>query len=389
MNRLIAVLLLAFCAAPVVQAASPRLPIVAAAKAGLDAERLSGIDDIVATGIKNKQMPGCVVLVARHGQIAFLKAYGDKQVAPQRVAMTTDTVFDLASLTKPLATATSIMKLVEEGQVKLAAPVAQYIPEFSAAGKEEITIEHLLTHQGGLIADNALADYSDGPAKAWERVFALKPIAPPGERFVYSDVGFEVLGQVVERVSQQPLNEFASAKIFQPLGLTATGYLPDAALRARAAPTERRNGTWMQGEVHDPRAYRLGGVAGHAGLFSTAEDLAVYAQMLLDEGTHGDVQVLKPATVREMFRARQVPGENWRELGWDARSGYSSNRGQGLSSQAVGHGGFTGTVLWIDPELDLFYIFLSNRVHPDGQGSVNRLAGAIGTLVVESVLPQN
>lgn len=369
-------------------AAPPRLPIVAPHEAGLRAEKLQQIDTLVAEGLQNKQMPGCVVLVARHGKIALLKAYGDKRVEPadQREAMTTDTVFDLASLTKPIATATSVMKLVEQGKVQLDAPAAKYIPEFGSAGKDKITIEHLLTHQAGLIADNALADYQDGVEKAWERLFALKPLAKPGERFIYSDVCFEVLGQVVERVSGQPLNEFAREEIYAPLGMQETGYLPPEKLRHRAAPTQQRNGQWMQGEVHDPRAYLLDGVAGHAGLFSTAEDLAVYAQMLLGEGTYHDVQVFKPETVREMLTRRKVPGDQFRALGWDAKSGFSSNRGAGLSERAVGHGGFTGTVIWIDPELELFYIFLANRVHPDGKGNVNRLAGAIGTVVAESVL---
>jgi CubicO group peptidase (beta-lactamase class C family) len=369
-------------------AAPPRLPLAKPADAALDGAKLVKIDELVAEGLKNQQMPGCVVLVARHGKVAWLKAYGDKRIEPaeQRQAMSTDTVFDLASLTKPIATATSIMKLVEQGKVQLDAPAAKYIPEFAAAGKDKITIEHLLTHQAGLIADNALADYQDGVSKAWERVFALKPLAPPGERFIYSDVCFELLGQVVERVSGQPLNEFARDNVYAPLGMQETCYLPSQSLCQRAAPTQQRNGKWMQGEVHDPRAHLLEGVAGHAGLFSTAEDLAVYAQMLLGEGTYHGVQVFKPETVRAMFARRKVPGNHFRALGWDAKSGFSSNRGTGLSEQAVGHGGFTGTVIWIDPKLDLFYIFLSNRVHPDGKGNVNRLAGAIGTVVAESVL---
>lgn len=359
-------------------AAPPQLPRVAPAEAGLDAEKLGEIRSIIERGLANKQMPGCVLLVARHGKIALLEAYGNKTDGQK---MTTDTVFDLASLTKPIATATAVMKLVEDGKIELNKPVAQYLPEFAASGKESITVEHLLTHQGGLIADNALKDYQEGIDTAWQKLFALRPLAPPGERFIYSDVGFEVLGKLVEKTSGSTLDVYVREQLFAPLGMTETGYLPGEALRQRAAPTQKRNDQWMQGEVHDPRAHLLGGVAGHAGLFSTASDLAIYAQMLLGRGQYADVRVLKSETVDEMFRRREVPGKQFRALGWDARSGFSSNRGDGLSDRAVGHGGFTGTVIWIDPELDLFYIFLSNRVHPDGKGSVNKLAGELGTII--------
>jgi CubicO group peptidase (beta-lactamase class C family) len=205
-----------------------------------------------------------------------------------------------------------------------------------------------------------------------------------GERFIYSDVGFEVLGKLVERVGAQPLDEFLAKNVFAPLGMHNTGYRPTAELRARAAPTQQRDGTLLQGEVHDPRAHLLGGVAGHAGLFSTAEDLAIYAQMLLNRGEYCGVRVLKPETVDEMFRPREVPGKSLRALGWDVRSGFSSNRGDGLSDRAVGHGGFTGTVLWIDPQRDLYYIFLASRLYPDGQGNVNKLAGEIGTIIADA-----
>jgi CubicO group peptidase (beta-lactamase class C family) len=318
------------------------------------------------------------VLVMRHAKVAWLKAYGKKNADD---AMTTDTVFDLASLTKPIATATSVMKLVEQKKIDVEEPVMKYLPDFAANGKEEITVADLLTHQGGLIADNALADYQNGAEKAWQRLFALKPVAKRGEKFIYSDVSFETLGKLVEQASGKPLNEFARDEIFAPLGMTETGYLPAEPLRQRAAPTQQREGRWMQGEVHDPRAYLLDGVAGHAGLFSTAEDLAIYAQMLLNRGEYGGVRVLQAETVELMLAPRKVPGDQLRTYGWDMRTGFSINRGKGLSDRAVGHGGFTGTVIWIDPELDLAYIFLSNRVYPDGKGNVNRLAGEIGTVV--------
>jgi CubicO group peptidase (beta-lactamase class C family) len=327
------------------------------------------------------------VAIGRREKMLLLRAYGDKQFEPSRAAMTIDTVFDLASLTKPVATATSIMVLAQHGKLRLDDRVAQHIPEFGQEGKEQITVFDLLTHQGGLIADNPLTDYADGPEKAWQRIFALKPQAAPGTRFVYSDMGYIVLGEVVRRVAGQGLDEFTRDHIFRPLGMNETCYLPGEDLRRRAAPTEKRDGHWMQGEVHDPRAYALGGVAGHAGLFSTAADLAIYARMMLAGGQYDDVRVLSECSLAEMVKPRSVSSE-LRGLGWDIKSGYSSNRGTSFSPRAFGHGGFTGTTLWIDPGLDLFVIFLSNRLHPDGKGNVNPLAGRIGTIAANAHVGQ-
>ncbi len=347
--------------------------------------RLAEIDRIVAEGLKSKRMRGCVVLVGRRDKIVWLKAYGDRQVEPERVKMTTDTVFDLASLTKPVATATSVMILIERGKLRLDDPVARHIPEFGQNGKQDVTVLQLLTHQGGLIPDNPLADYADGPAKAWQRIWALKPHVPPGSKFVYTDVGYLVLGELIRRVSGKNVHEFSRENIFRPLGMNETGYLPGQSLRRRAAPTEKRDGAWIRGEVHDPRAYRLGGIAGHAGLFSTAEDLSVYARMMLGGGQFRGVRILARETLAEMIRPRHLPSGGARGLGWDMRTGYSSNRGRSFSSRAFGHGGFTGTVIWIDPGLDLFVIFLSSRLHPDGKGSVNPLAGRIGTAAADAI----
>jgi uncharacterized protein YbbC (DUF1343 family) len=361
-----------------------KLAEVRPADVALDPDGLAKIDSLVDASIKAGQMPGCVVLVGRHGKIAFLRAYGKRQIEPTSLPMTTDTLFDLASLTKPIATATSIMLLAERGKLRIDDPVAHYIPEFATAGKEKITIRHLLTHTGGLIPDNSLDDYEGGPEKAWKRIFAMKPVSAAGGKFAYSDVGFIVIGEVVRRVSGQDLHRFSHENIFAPLGLAETGYLPSEELRRRAAPTERRAGHWMLGEVHDPRSFLLGGVAGHAGLFSTARDLAVYSQMLLNRGQYGGARVLAESTVRQMIEPWHGSG-GYRSLGWDVHSVYSGNRGESFSPRAFGHGGFTGTGLWIDPELDLFVIFLSNRVHPDGKGNVNRLIGRIGNIAGESI----
>jgi uncharacterized protein YbbC (DUF1343 family)/CubicO group peptidase (beta-lactamase class C family) len=353
---------------------------------GMDPARLAVIDELVTEGLRNDNMPGAVVLVARHGTVVYFKAFGSRQVQPSELPMTTDTVFDMASITKPVATASSVMRLVEQGKIDLAAPVAQYIPDFGQNGKEEVTVYQLLTHQSGLLPDNSIDDYNDGPAAAFERIHALSLRAPPRTRFIYSDVNFITLGELVQTVSGLSVHEFSRQHMYEPLGMSETGYLPPDELRQRAAPTEQREGRWMQGEVHDPRAYKLDGIAGHAGLFSTAEDLAVFAQMLLGGGEYQGVRILKRETFELMTRGNEVPGGGYRALGWDSRSGYSSNRGDLLSARAFGHGGFTGTVLWIDPELDLFYIFLSNRVHPDGKGLVNPLAGRIGTVAAAAIV---
>lgn len=376
--------LLALAAMPAGVARGEGLPRAEPSEVGFDAEHLRQLDETIAQALVEKKMPGCVFCVGRQGKIAWLKAYGNRELEPTTIPMTVDTLFDLASITKPVATACSVMLLVEQGKLGLDDKVAQHIPEFAVEGKGPITIRDLLLHVSGLLPDNALADYEQGPEEALRRICALRLRAPTGEKFIYSDVNFIVLGEIVRRASGQDLHAFTQTHFFRPLGLRRTGYRPEADWRELAAPTEQRDGRWIKGEVHDPRAFKLGGIAGHAGLFSTAEELAVFAQMLLDEGRHGDRRILAAETIATMTRAYQVPNAV-RGLGWDKRSGYSSNRGTGLSDSAFGHGGFTGTVLWVDPELELFYVFLSNRVHPGGKGLVNPLAGRLGTIVVDSL----
>lgn len=362
-----------------------QIPTVSPESLGMDSARLNVIDDIVREGLEQSKMPGCVVLIGRRGGIVLHRAYGDRQTQPTQNPMLADTVFDLASLTKPIATATSIMSLVERGQIDIAARVSQYIPEFAANGKESITVHQLLTHQSGLIPDNALADYQMGIDEAFRRINALKPTTDPGTKFIYSDVNYIVLGTLIRTISGLNVHEYSQQNIYGPLQMTETGYVPADLLKARAAVTEQRDERWMQGEVHDPRAYLLDGIAGHAGLFSTAADLARYATMMLNGGRLGDVQILKPETVELMIRPHPV-SSGFRGLGWDIRTGYSSNRGDLLSGRAFGHGGFTGTGIWIDPELDLFILFLSNRVHPDGKGLVNPLIGRVGTVAASAIV---
>ncbi len=371
-----------------------RLPIGTPDSAGMQTQRLKEIEQLVLDGIQDGKMPGAVVCVGHRGKIVYLEAFGNRQVGDDPQPMTIETVFDMASITKPVATATSVMKLVEDGRIRLASKVVDFFPEFAPNGKDDITIQDMLVHQSGLIPDNALSDYLDGPELAWKRICDLKLVAPVGQEFKYSDVNFIVLAKIIEKVSGKNVHEYSQENIFAPLGMNETGYNPREELKQRAAPTEKRDGQWMRGEVHDPRAYELDGIAGHAGLFSTAQDLAIYAQMMLGQGefkqgelrqSDEPVRILSPQTVRKMTATYRV-SRGSRGLGWDKQSPYSSNRGDLLSPNAFGHGGFTGTVLWIDPELDLFYIFLSNRVHPSGKGSVNHLAGQILNVVASSIV---
>ena len=385
------------CAALAVLAVAGPLPL--AALAGVDAAvspakvatnapaALSdGIDRLVAEALAQGKLPGCVVAVGRASGVVYQKAFGARALLPEKEAMTLDTIFDLASLTKPIATATALMVLAEQGKVDLDERAARYVPAFGTHGKDAITLRQLLTHVSGLPAETPVADYEHGRAGAMKHILALSLKAPPGSKFIYSDVGFLVLEEVIRRVTGGDLAAFADASIFRPLAMNDTGFLPPASARPRIAPTEKRGDAWIRGDVHDPRAYRLGGVAGHAGLFSTANDLARYARMVLGAGVLDGARVLSAQSAAKMLAAHDVPG-GIRALGWDMQSAYSANRGTALSRRAVGHGGYTGASLWIDPNQDLFVIFLSNRVHPDGKGSINALAGAIATLAGTTLAP--
>ena len=337
------------------------------------------IDQLVQDGIEAGQMSGAVVLIANHKETVFQQSYGNRLVSEHSEKMSLDTVFDLASITKPVATATAVMHLVQKGKIDVNEKVSTYLPEFTGNGKESILVSELLLHTGGLIPDNSLKDYEDGPEIAWQKICNLDMTAARGERFMYTDVGFIVLAKVVERLSGKDLNQFTRENIFKPLGMRDTGFLPSKELRERAAATEKRGGQWMRGEVHDPRAFRLGGIAGHAGLFSTAADLANFGQVMLHRGAKFS-HVINQETFALMTTPRMTP-RGTRTYGWDHQSPYSRNRGSNLSDEAFGHGGFTGTVLWIDPTKDLVFIFLSSRLHPDGEGSINSIAGEIATLI--------
>jgi uncharacterized protein YbbC (DUF1343 family) len=371
-----------------------QLPSAAPASVGMSASQLAHIDEAVQAEIARHQLPGAVVLVGRQGKIVWRKAYGNRALEPQAETMTADTIFDMASLTKVVATATSMMILVERGQVRLGDPVARYIPEFAAAGKRGITVEQLMTHRSGFPPDNDIEDYQQGPEKAVQKIWNLAPVATAGSRFVYSDVNYIVLAELVRRVSGKPLDEFAAENIYRPLGMKETGFKPAATLQPRIAPTEKRDDHWMRGEVHDPRAYLLGGVAGHAGLFSTADDLAIFCQMILEKGSYHGVRILSPLGVTRMTEARTSGGNaadgNARGLGWDINTSYSSNRGDLFPVGSFGHTGFTGTSIWIDPASETFVIFLSNRVHPrldpKQPQDVSPLRSKVATIVAASIV---
>jgi CubicO group peptidase (beta-lactamase class C family) len=369
------------------------LPDTAPETVGLSAEKLAEIEPAIREAMEKKQIPGAVVLVGRQGKIGYAKAFGDRSLEPDREPMTRDTIFDLASLTKPVAVATAAMILLEQNKLRLDDPIVKYLPELDNHGKGAITIEHVLRHRAGFIADNPIEEYADGPAEAWKRIANSELIAKPNERFVYSDVGFIVLGKLVERVAGRPLDEFCQASIFKPLGMSDTEFAPreghwPAEVERRIAPTTKEGGSFLRGRVHDPRARALGGIAGDAGLFGTADDLAVYAQMILDEGqSQGGARILAAETVRKMIDAADTPEKARRGLGWDIATGYSAPRGKRFGPRSFGHTGFTGTSLWIDPETKCFVILLTNRVHPDGKApSPTALRARVGTIVAEAVI---
>lgn len=354
----------------------------------IDPAKLQGIDAAVLTAIRAGDTPGAVALVLHEGEIVFLRAYGDRSQKPSRAPMGVDTVFDLASLTKPIVTATAVAILSERGSLRLSDRISDHLPEFAENaknaknGKDRVTIEHLLLHTGGLTADNALRDYEAGRDAALAKILDLPLEAEPGARFLYSDVGYIILGALIERVSGERLDVFAQKNILEPLKMRDTAFLPAPPLRARAAPAEANN----PGEVHDPRASRMGGVAGHAGLFSTASDLARFAAMILNAGELDGARVLRPESIAEWTRPREV--FPWlRALGWDVRTPMSGSRGALFPEGSFGHTGFTGTSLWLNPESRTAVILLTNRLHPDGKGNVSRLRAEVATITASALLP--
>jgi uncharacterized protein YbbC (DUF1343 family)/CubicO group peptidase (beta-lactamase class C family) len=363
----------------------------------VDPARFSAIDGLVEQAIAASQLPGAVVLVGREDEVLFEKAYGRRASVPVVEPMSLDTIFDLASLTKAVATTTAIMRLVEEGRIRLNDAVARFIPEFDRHGKGVISVRHLLTHVSGLRPDVDLGDPWNGYDTAIALASAEVPTSAPGERFVYSDINFFLLGEIVARVSGSALDAYADREIFQPLGMVDTSFNPPASKRPRIAPTERCDNMaqWpcdtpdappLRGIVHDPTARRMGGVAGHAGLFGTARDLSRFARMLLHGGRLDAARVLSPLTVAKMTTPATPDGmQATRGLGWDIDSPYSANRGELFPIGSYGHTGFTGTSLWIDPVSRVYVVFLSSRLHPDGKGDVTPLRARVATVAAAAL----
>ncbi|HLX61024.1 MAG TPA: serine hydrolase domain-containing protein [Planctomycetota bacterium] len=343
----------------------------------------------IADAIAAKKIPGAVLLCGRHDKILFEKAYGNRSVNPEAVPMTTDTIFDMASVTKTVACATSIMILVDRGKLKVSDLVSKYIPEFTQNGKESITIEQLLLHRSGLIPDNPISDYRGTRDEMLANVYKLKPDHEPNTHFAYSDVNYIVLGELVRIVSGKPLNEFAKTEIFEPLGMKDTAYLPPESWKPRIAVTEKRDGKWTPGDVHDPRSFALGKVAGHAGVFSTAEDMARFCRMILNGGELDGKRILSKATLDEMTKPRAMPDKtNSRGYGFDIDTPYSpSARGKRFAvGTTFGHTGFTGTMFWIDPEHDCFVVFLTNRINLGADGNDLAVRGKVSTIAAEAFL---
>lgn len=343
-----------------------RIPHVSPESVGMSTTRLALIDEVVRRGISAGGFPGGAVIVGRRGAIVWERGYGTLDWRSGVRVDAERTMYDLASLTKVVATTAAAMVLADRGKLLVDEPVVRYLPAFGGGSRDGITIRDLLTHRSGLPAGRNLARQGTGPASARRAVLTATPAYPPGSRTEYSDLGPDVLGFVIEGVTREPLDRFVRRTLYAPLGMRSTMFRPAASLQARIAPTTSRV---ARGEVHDGNARALGGVAGHAGLFSTAGDLAVFAQLMLDRGMAGDRRLLADSTVQIFTR----PGAGWRALGWETCSGGGSC-GRYLSSRAFGHTGFTGTSMWIDPERDLFVIVLTNWVHGRRGGGVAPVA---------------
>ena len=350
------------------------------------------VDEAALDAVRSGDIPGVVVVVGRGDEILYQRAYGWRRTVPDRVDMTLDTIFDIASLTKPVGTALAVMSLIERGDVRLDAPLGRYLPEFRKRVFNEVTIRRLLTHSAGLPAIPPSGVARVGfPAAA--RGLAKAPFDyPPGSGFQYSDTGFILLGEMVRRVSGLPLDRYLDKHLFKPLGLRDTSFHPPAAVHDRIAPTEFHNGRLLVGEVHDPRARDLGGVAGHAGIFSTAADLARICRMLVDQGAFEGRRIFKPATVKLMW-TRSTEGNGSRALGWDVTSAYARRMFPFFPTDSVMHTGYTGTAIVVDPASRTYLVLLTNRVHPSGGGAAavaelrTRVAAAVGAALFRGTTP--
>ncbi|MCK5738216.1 serine hydrolase [bacterium] len=372
------------------------LPMAPPEDVGMSSQRLNRVNSVIEAAVERKDIPGAVLIVGRHGKIVHRAAYGKAQLIPNEEPMTVDRIFDLASMTKPVATATSIMMLVEQGKLRLFDKVNFFIPEFVSwideNGESQPTrIFHLLTHTSGLPpytpADKVEELYGKPcPDSLINHIAHLSKLDAPGRTFRYSCLGFITLCEIVKRVSGQSVADFSRENIFEPLQMNDTGYKPSKDLRARLVPTEVIDGTPLRGLVHDPLAQLMDGVSGNAGLFSTADDLAIFAQMMLQGGHWKDAQILSPLTVRQMTTVYPRVAHAQRGLGWDSFSDYSTNQGDIFPIGGFGHTGYTGTSIWMEPQTDTFVIFLTNRVHPYDGGASIQLRSYVSNVVAASII---
>ncbi len=376
------------------------LPSAKPESVGLSSAQLARLDEIVREAVARKDFPGAVMLVAHKGKVVYRKAFGLSQWVPEEKPLTPDMIFDLASVTKPVATATSVMLLVERGRIRLWDRVRLYVPDFSlwygekGIPGEEARLYNLLTHTSGLPpytdAKEAAKKLGDPctTADLAKLIAAIPKERPVGSEFVYSCLNYITLAHIVEKVSGQALDEFTAENVFKPLGMTRTFYRPPAAFVDQCVPTEVVDGRPLRGVVHDPLARLQGGVSGNAGLFSTADDLAIFAQMMLDGGAVGGVRVLSPLTVARMTEIFPRLDAFGRGLGWDIDTDYSTVRGDLFGPRSYGHSGYTGTSIWIDPETRTSVILLTNRVHPDDKGDIIALRSKVANVVAAAINPR-
>ncbi len=380
------------------------LPKAKPEKVGMSSARLNRVKTVIQEAIARKDFPGAVLLVGRKGKIVFFQSFGESQWIPESRPMSASMIFDLASITKPVATATSILILVERGEIRLWDKVKDYIPEFKpyVSDKDEVNEEedgpkdaclwHLLTHTSGLppyTDAEELAQRFGEPLSTKtlvEHIAQLEKSDSPGEAFHYSCLGFICLAFIIEKATGQTVAEFASENIFMPLKMRYTFFAPPQEFRNLCVPTEVVDGKPLVGIVHDPLARLQGGVSGNAGLFSTAGDLAIFAQMLLNGGEFKNRRVLGPLAVKRMTSVYPEVAFAGRGLGWDLDSSLSTNSGDLFGSDSFGHTGYTGTSIWIDPETDTFVIFLTNRVHPNDEGAVASIRSRIANIVASSII---
>jgi len=374
------------------------LPTVKPGEVGMSRVRLNRVRPLILEGIERWEYPGAVLLVGRRGRIVFREAFGYFQWYPEERIMDVKSIFDLASLTKPIATAASVMILVERGKLRLWDKVRSFIPGFlpfadkETGEKEDARIWHLLTHTSGLpsytAAEEVSRKYGDPCSlkDLIEYISGLEKTNAPGKEFHYSCLGYISLASIIKQLTGFTVAEFAADNVFRPLGMRETFYSPSQEFRKRCVPTESYGELPLQGIVHDPLARLQGGVSGNAGLFSTADDLAVFAQMVLNRGIFRGRRIFSPLAVERMTKIYPGVFFSGRSLGWDLDSAYSTAGGDLFGADSFGHTGYTGTSIWIDPETGTFMIFLTNRVHPDDKGSILSLRSRVANVVAASII---